>query len=428
MHDLDEDEDEEHLVEEARRGGDDAAVAADEVHDGRDQDPERQDQQRTTDKHRDDILDLLEDAHRARLRDSPTVLAARRAVRRQLHVPPPISAVVHVARTPSRGTAACAAEASRRTSRRPGPPATPPCCDRAMGFRRDHRGGGAGRRARRLDPRGGTHPVSRPASGPEGDVGVPPPALHHAEQVMGTVVTLDLYGALPAPGRDAFLALARARALLHRVDALFSTYKANSPISAIRRGELRVEDAPAEVGAALTRCAQLRELTDGLFDPWAVPGGVDPSGYVKGLAAAQALAIVAPAAGSGALVNAAGDIAVAGSPGPGLTWRVGILDPASRRHLLAVAEVGAAIATSGTYERGAHIVDPRSGTTRTAAASASVVGPDAGDCDALATALCVGGKSALALLGRLPGYEGLVVGNDGATQHTEAFPFAPMLD
>ncbi len=245
---------------------------------------------------------------------------------------------------------------------------------------------------------------------------------------MGTVVTLDLYGALPAPGRDAFLALARARALLHRVDALFSTYKANSPISAIRRGELRVEDAPAEVGAALTRCAQLRELTDGLFDPWAVPGGVDPSGYVKGLAAAQALAIVAPAAGSGALVNAAGDIAVAGSPGPGLTWRVGILDPASRRHLLAVAEVGAAIATSGTYERGAHIVDPRSGTTRTAAASASVVGPDAGDCDALATALCVGGKSALALLGRLPGYEGLVVGSDGATQHTEAFPFAPMLD
>ena len=250
------------------------------------------------------------------------------------------------------------------------------------------------------------------------------PVLHHVEQVMGTVVTIDLYGDGSILGRAAYLALAAARASLRRADAVFSTYKAHSPLSEIRRGALTPEQAPPEVAAVLERCRMLRRLTDGLFDPWAVPGGLDPSGYVKGWAAGRALAALAPAGARGALVNAAGDIALSGAAVAGEPWRVGIVDPHAPRRLLAVAEVTGAIATSGTYERGAHLVDPRSGSATAAAAAATVVGPDPGDCDALATALTVGGPSALDLLDRLPGYFGLVVSLDGTSSASARFPFA----
>ena len=51
-----------------------------------------------------------------------------------------------------------------------------------------------------------------------------------------------------------------------------------------------------------------------------------------------------------------------------------------------------AVATSGDYERGAHIHDPYTQLIAIGARSASVIGPDAGLCDALATALMVAGK------------------------------------
>ena len=51
-----------------------------------------------------------------------------------------------------------------------------------------------------------------------------------------------------------------------------------------------------------------------------------------------------------------------------------------------------AIATSGTYERGAHLIDPHTRRPATRLASASVTGPDLGLADALATAVAVAGR------------------------------------
>ena len=48
-----------------------------------------------------------------------------------------------------------------------------------------------------------------------------------------------------------------------------------------------------------------------------------------------------------------------------------------------------AIATSGTYERGAHFNDPETGMIAIGAASAIVTGPSGWLCDGLATALMV---------------------------------------
>ena len=111
----------------------------------------------------------------------------------------------------------------------------------------------------------------------------------------------------------------------------------------------------------LARCAVARDLSGGWFDPWAVPGGFDPSGYVKGWAAQHALAAFGGNGICGVLVNAAGDIATAGGPGDGRPFRVGITDPRSPHQLAEIVELTGAIATSGTYERGDHLIDPHSG-------------------------------------------------------------------
>ncbi len=232
---------------------------------------------------------------------------------------------------------------------------------------------------------------------------------------MGTVVTLDLYLSGEAqPGPGAHQALARARAALHRADAVFSLWKPDSPMSALRRGELTPDEAPPEVGEVLELCATAREMSRGFFDPWAMPGGLDPTGLVKGWAAARALGELAVAPGcAGALVNAGGDVAVSGSPAPGELWRVGIQDPARRDRLAAVVEVEAGIATSGTYERGAHLIDPRTGRSDSRFASASITGPDLAIADALATALAVAGGEGLEVIDALAGYEALAIGDDG---------------
>ncbi len=155
-----------------------------------------------------------------------------------------------------------------------------------------------------------------------------------------------------------------------------------------------------------------------------MPGGVDPTGYVKGWAAQRALAALAMPGVTGAIVNAAGDIAAFGRPGTGRPFRVAIVDPSDRRRLTVSSSSAAAIATSGTYERGEHLSDPRTGQRTARAASASVTGPDLGLADALATALAVAGAAGLAFIEPIEGYEGFIIGYDGSWKWTANFPHA----
>ena len=242
---------------------------------------------------------------------------------------------------------------------------------------------------------------------------------------MGTVVTVDVYTTGAKVGDEISRQLSMALALLHRADAVFSTWNPGSPISRLRLGEITCSQAPAEVREVLGLCATARELTRGWFDPWALPGGVDPTGYVKGWAAQRALGAFRAPGISGAIVNAAGDIASSGGLGPGRPFSIGIADPFSPRRLAAVVRLTGAIATSGTYERGSHLIDPRSGRPAARVASASVTGPDLGLADALATAVAVAGAPGLALVEALDGYEAMVIAHDGGLRWTERFPFAP---
>ena len=241
---------------------------------------------------------------------------------------------------------------------------------------------------------------------------------------MGTVVTIDVYTTDSTAGTDLAPQLTTARAVLQRADAVFSTWQPHSPISRLRRGEITSAQAPAEVSEVVEQCAIARELSGGWFDPWAMPGGLDPTGYVKGWAAQKALGVFRASGICGALVNAAGDIASHGGPGPGQPFRIGIADPFSPRRLAEVVYLTGAIATSGTYERGHHLIDPHTGRPSARAASASVTGPDLGLADALATAVAVAGAPGLDLIEALDGYEALIIALDGSRRWTTHFPFA----
>src|ERR1019366_1564842 len=247
----------------------------------------------------------------------------------------------------------------------------------------------------------------RPVTGP------PVPSVHHLEDVMGTIVTIDIWTTDGRADAEVSRQLTAARTLLQRADEVFSTWKPDSQVSRLRRGEITSAQAPAEVSEVLELCAIARELSGGWFDPWAMPGGVDPTGYVKGWAAQRALGAFRGSSIRGAIVNAAGAIA-----------RIGIADPFPPRHRAEVAYLPGAIATWGPYERGNHLIDPHSGRPMARAASASVTGPDLGLADALATALAIAGSPGLNVIAPLEGYEALIIALDGARHWTEHFPFA----
>jgi FAD:protein FMN transferase len=242
---------------------------------------------------------------------------------------------------------------------------------------------------------------------------------------MGTVVTIDVYTADGQAGERLTAQLAAACDLLRQADAVFSTWDPDSPVSQLRRGEIVAAQAPAEVAEVLERCAAARAASGGWFDPWAMPGGVDPTGYVKGWAAQRALGAFAVRDLAGVIVNAAGDIACLGGPGRGQPFRIGIADPADPRRLATIVQLTAAIATSGSYERGEHLIDPHSGRPVARAASASVTGPDLGLADALATGLAVAGPAGLPWVEALDGYDALLIDGSGNRVWTAGFPFAP---
>jgi len=247
--------------------------------------------------------------------------------------------------------------------------------------------------------------------------------IGHAETVMGTVVSFAVHsGALS----DAAVrsALARACRTLHEADETFSTWKPQSPVSRLRRGEATLEELPTEVATVLGLCEHAKAASRGWFDPWAMPGGVDPTGLVKGWAAEQALAELVQAGVSAAMVNAGGDLAVHGRPSAEESWRVGIRHPWRGDALACIIEPDMAVATSGAYERGEHLIDPHSGKPITRAASATVTGPSLAIADALATALVVGGADEIEFVTALAGYDAYVISPDGGELASDGIRFA----
>ncbi len=245
-------------------------------------------------------------------------------------------------------------------------------------------------------------------------VSMPTMSEPRVERVMGTVASLRLRGAEPPPA-----AVDAAFAWLHDADARFSTYREDSEIRRLDRGELLLSDASDDVRFILDRCVALRRETDGYFDVRAT-GRLDPSALVKGWAAERAAEILQAAGAWDFCLNVGGDVLVRGGP-----WRVGVQHPLERGAVAAVvAADDLAVATSGAYERGAHIVDPLGGASLNGVLSVTVTGPDLGVADAYSTAAFAMGTAGPGWTLKLDGYEAMTLLDDASVLCTPGFPLA----
>lgn len=220
---------------------------------------------------------------------------------------------------------------------------------------------------------------------------------------MGTVFSVEL--------RSLEISLVPVIAWWHRVDEVFSTYRHDSAISRLGRGEVTLEQCPPEVAEVLDLCTRAQSGSAGWFT--ALPGGVlDPSGLVKGWSVEVANAMLVQAGSTAHAINGGGDVRCVGAADA--PWRIGIADPLVPGELAAtVSGTDFALATSGVAERGCHVVDPYTGRPADALASVTLVGADLTWVDAYATAALAMGQRCRDWVERLDGYEALVIDPDG---------------
>lgn len=259
---------------------------------------------------------------------------------------------------------------------------------------------------------------------------------------MGTVVSIDV----DAPEA----AVARAFEWFRQVEAACSRFDPSSELRQLPVGVATL--ASPILFEAVSFALQVAESTDGAFDPTLgsllaargynrhyvtravidAPGADDASfrdivldagqrtillerpltldlgAVAKGLAVDAAAQELKPFRHF--CIDAGGDIYCGGMNPRGQPWSVGIRHPRRRDELVDQVRVSdRAVCTSGDYERGGHILDPRDPGAALRVASATVIAPNAMLADALATAAFVlGPVRGIELLERM-GVEGLLV-------------------
>jgi len=243
------------------------------------------------------------------------------------------------------------------------------------------------------------------------------------EMVMGTAISVDVRDERVGAG-----ALDDVFGWFRQVDEVFSTYKEESPISRLGRGEITLADCDPNVAWVLAHCEGLRRTSGGYFDVRAT-GALDPSGFVKGWSVELASAMLVERGSVNHCINAGGDIRMRGEPVSGRPWHAGIAHPLVPRALTVVV-VGRdlAVATSGVAERGLHVTDPLRGRPADALASVTVVGPDLTWADAYATTALAMGLDAPSWLADLDYHEAYVIDAGGHVWWTDGFArYAPAL-
>mgnify|MGYP001032723230 CR=1 FL=1 len=254
-----------------------------------------------------------------------------------------------------------------------------------------------------------------PASGP-GPV-VEPGVVRRVEQVMGMPISLALRGrhADTSTGAEAWESVL---ASLRWSDDVFSTWRAESLISRLGRGELAVTDCPPEVAEVLALGEAARRATGGAFDVRRVVDGravLDPSGIVKGWAVDRASAALRDLDDTDFCLSAGGDLVCSAVPDRP-TWRIGVEDPRDPTRVLAVVPVRTgAVATSGAAHRVEHVRHAVTGLAPTGVASVTVVHSSLTIADLDATCAYLEGAGAAGWL-RERGRTGVVVAPDGAAE------------
>ncbi len=288
---------------------------------------------------------------------------------------------------------------------------------------------------------------------------------------MGTAVQIRVYSDGRRDDGEIEQVIDRAFAELRRLEALMTTWRAESDISRVNaaagQGPVAVSK---EVLDVVRRSLDFSRMSGGAFDisyyalrglwkfdddltavvpdPKAVaariklidwrkiqvdqgrrtiflqrPGmAVNLGGIGKGFAVDAAVAVLRQGGFPDAVVQAGGDLMLAGSKA-GKPWMAGVRDPRGPADdYFAVCPVlDHAFSTAGDYERGFvldgrryhHIIDPKTGYPATRARSVTIYARDATTADGLDDAvLIMGPEAGLKLIESIPGAGAIIVDND----------------
>lgn len=209
--------------------------------------------------------------------------------------------------------------------------------------------------------------------------------------------------------------------LFHNLDKTFSTFKKDSEISRINRGELKEAQFSEEMRKILSLCEKTKQETNGYFDIH-INGKLDPSGVVKGYAILQGATLLQKKGFKNIYVEIAGDIQVFGEDKNNKGWKIGIQNPFKTDEIIKVVLLkDKGIATSGNYQRGDHILNPIGKKMADEIASISVIGPNVYEADRFATAAFAMGEKGIEFINSLKGFEGYMIRKDKKAIFTEGF-------
>jgi len=193
------------------------------------------------------------------------------------------------------------------------------------------------------------------------------------------------------------------------IDKKFSTYKEDSEISQINRGELKEWDYSLEMKKILKLSEETKKATNGYFDI-NFNGVLDPSGLVKGYAVFQGAEILRKKGFLNYFVEIAGDIQIQGKNEKGESWKVGIQNPFNLDEIIKTIRLSnKGIATSGNYIRGTHIYNPKQKKFAEEIAGITVIGPNVYEADRFATAAFAMGESGIEFIEKLKGFDAYMV-------------------
>lgn len=246
----------------------------------------------------------------------------------------------------------------------------------------------------------------------------------HYDHVLGT--SLDLAVWLPESIADESIpqrALGAALAEIHRLSAILNTREVNSEIRRFERGEVA---APSRELLEIFELYRVWERRSGgllSIRPLGsnTPLNVDALGKAYIIDRAAAAARSAAPSSEGLLLNVGGDIVVWGRP-----CELGIANPSSPQDnadpLTRVILREGAVATSGSYARGSHLINARTGNPIPTASAATVVARNAVTANALATTLCIANaEEGLQLVENTAEAEALRIAPDGVIVRSGGF-------
>jgi len=212
-------------------------------------------------------------------------------------------------------------------------------------------------------------------------------------------------------------------AYFRSVDEKFSPYKEESEVSQFGRGEIALAEISDDVREVLTLAEETQKLTDGYFNVYRPDGFFDPSGLVKGWAIQKAAQLARSLGYEDFYIEAGGDIQTSGRDSEGKKWSIGIRNPFNREEIVKVVyPLSKGIATSGTYERGAHIYNPHTGHEPTGdLASITVIGSNVYEADRFATAAFAMGERGIEFIEQYSGLEGYAIHANKTATMTSGF-------